>query len=392
MDLFGTPDEPETDDRDDEAMESPAPMPAAGLLPPRATPELFGHENAERRLLDAFQSGRPPQSLIFSGQQGIGKSVAAFRLARYLLKNPPADPAQDSLFGGPAAQPPSTLHVAPDDPVFRKVSSGGHPDLLTVERQMDQKKGRLRDVVDVEEVRKVAPFLRMTASGGGWRVVVIDDADTMNRSSQNAVLKILEEPPSNALLILVTHRMGAMIPTIRSRCQLVTFHPLEDSLIRELARREFSDAPAGDLDLAARMSGGSLGQALRILESGGPAMLQTLIGLLTEGPQAGALPVHALADTLSRPGQEESYETFRNCMIWLLSNAVSAKAKGRAGISDAIPGAALKRFPGQTSLAGAAKICENIQRHFERAEQASLGKRQAILGAFSIFETGLQGT
>ena len=115
------------------------------------------------------------------------------------------DTAQDSLFGGgdDLAAPATTLDIPTDDPVFAKVASGGHPDLLVVERQTDPKTGQIKSNLDVQTARKVVPFLRMTSSDGGWRIVIVDDADLMNRNAQNALLKILEEPPQNTLLILV---------------------------------------------------------------------------------------------------------------------------------------------------------------------------------------------
>ena len=89
---------------------------------------------------------------------------------------------------------------------------------------------------DLDDVRKIAPFLRLTAAEGGWRVVVLDGADGMNRAGQNAVLKILEEPPTGALILLLTERPSALLPTIRSRCRLLTLPPLDDVLAAGAAR------------------------------------------------------------------------------------------------------------------------------------------------------------
>src|SRR6202008_2029466 len=99
---------------------------------------------------------------------------------------------------------PSSLYLKPDHPVFRRVVSGGHADLLVVEREFDEKKGRLKQDISAESARKIAPFLRKTAAEGGWRVVIVDGAEYLNRPSQNALLKILEEPPPKTALLLVT--------------------------------------------------------------------------------------------------------------------------------------------------------------------------------------------
>ncbi len=194
----------ETFDRDDIASNSSAALTA---LSPRENPHCWYHQNVEKILLDFITSGAMPHALIFSGSKGIGKATMAYRLARYLLKNGlgTSPSAQDSLFGD-SAPTPLSLDVAPDDPVFHRVASGGHTDLLTIEKPAD------KDEINVETARKIAPFLRLTASGGGFKMVIVDDADTLNRNGQNALLKILEEPPSRTVIILVTHRLGGAYP------------------------------------------------------------------------------------------------------------------------------------------------------------------------------------
>src|SRR5471032_3178647 len=167
------------------------------ILAPRANPELIGQEAAEAELLRSFASGRLPHAWLISGPGGIGKATLAFRFARYLFSD---------------RERTDSLAVADTMPVFRRVASSGHADLLTVERQFDEDKGRYKKDIAVDDVRKIAPFLHLTAAEGGWRVVVLDGADGMNRAGQNAVLKILEEPPTGALLMLLTERPSALLP------------------------------------------------------------------------------------------------------------------------------------------------------------------------------------
>jgi len=94
--------------------------------------------------------------------------------------------------------------------VFHRVASSGHADLMTVEREFDEKKGRLKNDISVESVRRIHPFVRMTAAEGGWRVVIVDGAEYLNASSQNALLKVLEEPPKKTVLILTTRIWARM--------------------------------------------------------------------------------------------------------------------------------------------------------------------------------------
>src|SRR5262249_37067052 len=135
------------------------------------------------------------------------------------------------------ATPEPGLTMDPGDPLFQQVASGGHPDLLTVERSFDEKRGRMREEIVVEDVRAVGAFLRLTAGAGGWRIVIVDSADELNRNAANALLKILEEPPNRALLLLVAHAPGRLLPTIRSRCRTLSLSALKPDAIGDLLDR-----------------------------------------------------------------------------------------------------------------------------------------------------------
>src|SRR5262249_25607403 len=128
----------------------------SGSPAPRANPDLVGHEAAERALADAVAGGRLAHAWRIAGPRGAGKGTLAFRFARFLLAG--GEGGRD-LFGGASAR---GLFLPPSHPVFRQVASGGHPDLLTVERGYDEKRERLRTEITVEEVRAVGSFLRLT--------------------------------------------------------------------------------------------------------------------------------------------------------------------------------------------------------------------------------------
>src|SRR5690348_3108255 len=123
---------------------------AGGALPPRANPELIGHEAAEAALLDMHAAGRLPHALLICGPRGIGKATFAYRLARFLFvqaEEAAASSRSGGLFGDAApaaAAAPSMLHVPPEHPAFRRVAAAGHADLMTVERGIDIKRKRAR--------------------------------------------------------------------------------------------------------------------------------------------------------------------------------------------------------------------------------------------------------
>jgi DNA polymerase III subunit delta' len=317
--------------------------------------------------------------MIFAGPSGIGKTSMAYRVARFLLKHGGEMSDQGGLFGD-APEPLTTMDVSPNDPVFHRVASGGHPDLRTIERAADKKTA----VVDIDSVRKIAPFLRMRSSEGGWRVVIVDDADLMNKYAQNAILKILEEPPEKALLILIVSRLGAMIPTIRSRCRVFHFAPLADEIMKPLVRRAVPSLSDSDAALLSLLAGGSVGRALSLHEDGGINTLRIILGFLEEWPAWSWTKLHPWADNLSRAGEEKSYAGFCALMEWVCASLTRAKAVGAGSLPEILKTEALERLMGHYSLEQWSDICEKMKEHFQNIEHSNLDKRQGVLGAFAL--------
>ncbi|KXV24569.1 DNA polymerase III subunit delta' [Gluconobacter japonicus] len=181
------------------------------MTDPRQTFELRGHEEAENVFRTALASGRLHHAWLISGPAGIGKATLAFRLARLLLNG------EDS-----------------DSPAGRRITAATHGDLLEISRAVDEKKGRLRGEITAADVRPVQSFLHHTATEGGWRVVIVDGAEFLNRFAANALLKILEEPPPQAILLLTTASPGKLLPTIRSRCRALALSPVSDHDMRAI--------------------------------------------------------------------------------------------------------------------------------------------------------------
>jgi DNA polymerase-3 subunit delta' len=154
---------------------------------PRANPHLVGHESAERELERLYRTGRLPHAILLGGPRGIGKATLAFRFARFLLSQVgQGGDAGADFFDG---QGEAGLAVDPESGVFRRIAASGHADLLTIERAWDQRRRRLRGEIVVGDTRTIAEFFRLTAAEEGWRVVIVDGAEEMNRNAANAVLK-----------------------------------------------------------------------------------------------------------------------------------------------------------------------------------------------------------
>ncbi len=382
MDLFG--EEPKVETEDAEAFSGLAEpeenLPT--LKHPRQMAFCLGHDDVEKHLFELVESGRMPHGLIFAGQKGIGKATMAYRLARYLLKERP-DENQGGMFADDAPLP-ADFGMAPDEPTFRRVASGGHPEFMNIERAYDSSTNKYKDNVPVDEIRKVPGFLRMTSSNGGWRVVIIDDADTMNRNAQNALLKVLEEPPKKTVLILVTHRLGALIPTIRSRTQLIHFQPLKEHNLASLLQEQNYGLHAEDLKTLAQLSEGSIGKAVEYVEHNALETLSEILELLSKHPKWDWPSIHAIADNLAGRGQDQNYKTFTDLFKWLFARLCVIKARNINADQLILNSEAIKGLVTNSSLEQLLEICENLHKHFDKVKYANLDKRQGVLGAFSL--------
>lgn len=351
---------------------------------PRGMNFCLGYDGLEKTLLELYKAGRIPHAIVLSGPKGIGKATMAYRFARFLLKHGQGDVGQDSLFGAPSV--PETMDVAATDPVFARIQSGGHPDFLSIERAFDDDKNRYKSSVDVDSIRKVTPFLRKTSGDGGWRVVIIDDADTMNRNAQNALLKILEEPPAKALLILVAHRSGALIPTIHSRTRMFTLPPLDEKIMQDLIGRQKHALSPSEIKVALHHAQGSFGTALEYIEHEGAAMFDTLSHIFDTAPAFDWKQIYALSEDLSGTSREGAYESFQRILLWLFHQLAIGKAHDGLIKNSVLEKSGFAKFAKDSPLKRLLDIAERLQAHFDMARDSNLDKKQVVSTAFSIIK------
>ena len=240
------------------------------ILPePRANPDLIGHAAAEALLVDTLRSARLHHGWLITGPQGVGKATLAYRFARRLLA------------GG---APEGTLALSETQPTFKRVAAATHADLLTVEREWDEKRNRFRGEIVIKDVLRVADFLHLTPAEGGWRVVVVDGAEDLNRSAANALLKMLEEPPPRAILLLVCSAAGRLLPTIRSRCRRLRLNALSSDEMSALLAKALPAMDAAERLRLASLADGSPGRALQLADEGGIALAKLVAGVLKRMP------------------------------------------------------------------------------------------------------------
>lgn len=284
------------------------------MIAPSSNPHLFGHEAAEGQFLDALAKNKLPHAWLISGVRGIGKATLAWRIARFLMAGAPMPEAEGPGLFGPAEPAAPTLGLPEGHPIFSRIENQSLLDLLTVTGEDEDGERE----ITVDEIRKLQQFFTMSAAESKWRVVLIDGADAMNRNAQNALLKILEEPPANALLLLVCHNTGAMLPTIRSRCRALKLAPLSETNMRKAMDTLLPSHEQNEAAIA--LSGGAPGLALTLADADSQKLINTLDDALGvfEGKRVA---VGDIAEKLTRRGEERHWHP----TVFLLRHLVAER-------------------------------------------------------------------
>lgn len=335
-----------------------------GAIPPEENTKLFGHEHAERFLATAYRSGRIHHAVLIEGPAGIGKATLAFRFANHVLRYPDPVEAPETL-----AEPVSSSSI------FRQITSGASHHLLHLARPIDDKTGKMKSAITVDEVRRAGRFLSQTSGTGNWRIVIVDPADDLNRAAANAILKILEEPPRRALFLVISHAPGKLLPTIRSRCLPLRLQPLgPEALSNALEHLGFGDG-TGETSLAdiAARADGSVSQALMLLRYGGLDIVRAFEEVMKAGPLAGRKGMHSLADTLTAKDRETAFVFFQAQLgDWIAASACTAAEAGDMAKADRL-----------------AELASSVEETWSTSSAYNLDRKQAILGVFSsLFEAG----
>ena len=298
-------------------------------LSPMSNPDLVGHEDTEKALLDAITTGRMHHAWLITGPRGIGKATMAYRLARYLSAHPqgPADEASGGLFGEDLPQEsPSSLYVSPEHSSFGPIANNAHPAVRTIKRSYNEKTKKMRSEIVVDDVRALNSFFSMTAGDGEWRVAIVDGAEEMNNNAANALLKTLEEPPRRSLIILVSHAPGRLLPTIRSRTRQLVMKPLANDQVTDVLSRLFPDMDPGERMALSQLSDGAPGRAVRLAASGGLDAYQHVLALLGQLPKIGTDSFHQVLTDIGGRGKEAHYDIYLDLMLGWISNMVRAAA------------------------------------------------------------------
>ncbi len=330
---------------------------------PRQQHDFIGHDVAEQQIVQAMAGGRLPHAWLITGAEGVGKATLAYRFARAILAN--KKNAKD-------------LSVDPDASAAKLIAASSHPDLLVLERPFDEKKGRFMQSIPVDDVRKIAPFLRLTGSQGSARVVIVDGAGTLGRAGQNAILKILEEPPENAIILLTAESAAVLLPTIRSRCRVLKLERLSELDLRTIATK---NDITENLDFILKLADGSAARLLRYSACEADVLYQSWCDFLRQ-PTSPVLRMK-LAENWSGRNNDDVYYAAQEMMFAWLQRLITAKARGSLPQPLLPPEIAMVQgMYAQLQLESLLRLWDELRGQADDAEHHNLDHKIVLLSMF----------
>ncbi len=220
---------------------------------------ITGHDRQLRFLTRVMTSGRLGHAYLFSGPEGIGKATVARAMAAGLLCKADAGRV-------PCGRCPGCVQFA----------SGNHPDFLHIVPQ--------GTFIKIAQIRSLKKQLAFSPFSGGMRVILLEEAQSMRREAANSLLKMLEEPPPDNIFLLIASDAEPILPTVLSRCQMVSFAPLTDDLAADVIGRLSPELTRRQCITLARITGGAPGRALTLEAGDAPALFERIVAVLAAPP------------------------------------------------------------------------------------------------------------
>jgi DNA polymerase-3 subunit delta' len=309
-----------------------------------------------------------PHAWLLAGPEGTGKATFAYLGARAILSEKPALGHDDA------------------HPIHRRIAEDNETALTLLTRGINEKTGKPRSAIPVEDIRSLKRAMTLAPTEGGWRVVIVDAAEDMNPSAANALLKLLEEPPARVVFFLVSHSPRRLLPTILSRCRRLDFAPLDEAALANAFEQATGEPPRAAVVDGAR---GSVGAAIKLAAEDGAGLRDAVAKVLAPLPgDADRAALHALADTAAVSGADEAFRTTAR----LIGDMAARLATASAG-ADPLP-AEWQSLSGAATPRHAANWAEAATRIGARTERTlalNLDRRQALLDMVAQLEQVAKG-
>lgn len=183
------------------------------------TQEILGHEKNFIKLSKLINQNKLPNSIVFQGSKGIGKTTSAYRIAQFIFEQK-ENPAKSYRFS--------------NSDIYRKICSNSCPNLLVIEKPWLEDKKRFKNQIHKDDITWVKKFYLNKEDASQYRICIIDNIDDFSIDASNSLLKIIEEPPENSLFIIINHNRSKLLKTIQSRSFVLNFSNLKFNEYKQL--------------------------------------------------------------------------------------------------------------------------------------------------------------
>ena len=261
---------------------------------------IVGHQNIIDKLLYKFENNTLHNSLIFFGQNGIGKTTLAFNFISKILKIIDNNNYNNHI---------SLLY------------KNSHPNIRYITRYYDEAKDKTSEYISIDQIRSLNNFINQSSLNNIPKFIIFDSADNFNKNSSNSLLKILEEPSDNTYFILISHQLSNILPTIRSRCIKFYFNKPSKDIFYEIIKNQNVDINISNFDFLYLLSNGSPGTAIKISTDKMNNLYNSIIDITIPNKNDLSKKIFYLSEYVSNFTNDE-YKVFLMLLRFILINII----------------------------------------------------------------------
>ena len=307
-----------------------------------------------------------PQSIIFSGPKGIGKSKLALTFSEQLMQDKKSITSHDLLSNFDASSNSKKVYIC--------------------KREFDEATNKYKSAISIDQIRKMKEFFSLSQTEYNWRIAIIDSADELNESSSNAILKLLEEPPNKSIIILISHNYYSLKSTIISRCQKITLRPLNENEMGKFLSKEVNNQE--EINLITSLSEGIPSLALNLTNEETLNTYKRLINLISNTETSTQSQIFDLIESQKFGNQNEASLDLIDLILILIRRVIRSLLNDEELIANDIESQMFEKIVDQSNMTIIlAELYLDLEQTIARAKRINIEKADISLNCLTKLKT-----